>query len=244
MYVHREAVHNLRAPRVIVPDLVADLHPHSVVDVGCGIGTFLSVFLENDVTDLLGLDGPWVDRNKLHIDRQFFLEADLADPPSIERTFDIALCLEVAEHLKPEDADKLVAFLCALSRTIVFSAALPGQGGTNHLNEQLAEYWQEKFQQNGYHFFDIFRERYWHSKEVDWWYKQNMFLIAHESTQMPPQISEKRVIGRVNTFVHPDLYLHTARELGRMRSNVKSLKSISGLVRSVRKLVGNRTSKP
>src|SRR5262249_16044265 len=159
------------------------LEPKSVVDVGCGIGTFLNVFLENGVNDVLGIDGAWVDRGQLYIDEKYFVEADLEQPLKPGRKFDLAICLEVAEHLRPESADAFVEWLCSLSDTIVFSAAIPGQGGDNHLNEQPFEYWQNKFAVHDFHFYDVFRNRYWQNDEIDCWYRQNMFLAAHESAE-------------------------------------------------------------
>lgn len=78
-YFHDEEHHNLISPRVIVPQLVKIINPKSVIDVGCGIGTFLKVFKENGIDDIYGLDGKWTDKNLLskYIDLSFYKEVDL-----------------------------------------------------------------------------------------------------------------------------------------------------------------------
>ena len=243
-YIHSEDLHNLRAPNVIVPDLVDFFHPGSVVDVGCGIGTFLSVFLKNGINDVLGIDGDWVDRRKLYIDPKYFREADLEQAITLERNFDIALCLEVVEHLQPEAAEQIVDTLCAASKLIVFSAAIPGQGGINHLNEQPFEYWQTKFKTRGYYFFDLFRDRYWNSKEVDWWYCQNMFLVAHESVDLPPEVSIRKIEGPAKVYVHPIMFKETCEQLERVNTLLNDLKSPVGIAKTVRRVFRSRMSKP
>ena len=100
----------------------------SSVDVGCGVGTFLSVLQENGVPVIRGIDGPWVDKDLLEIDVFEFIEDNLENPRSLGRKYDLAICLEVAEHLPLSSADTIVNFLVELSDLVLFSAAIPGQG--------------------------------------------------------------------------------------------------------------------
>ena len=168
-YIHAEAIHNLDSPKIIVPVLFQWFQPKSVVDVGCGIGTFLKVFKDLGVMEILGVDGTWVDRSKLYISDQEFMVADLEKPVILPKTFDLVLSLEVAEHLSPEASETFVDSLVSLGKIIIFSAAIPNQGGQNHLNEQNYSYWQEKFKKRGYRFVDICRQRFWNEREVEWW---------------------------------------------------------------------------
>src|SRR2546429_8002382 len=93
---------SLASARVIVPIVLDLLGPTSVVDVGCGIGTWLSVFEESGVSDVIGVDGDYVDRDRLLIEPGRYIARDLESPLRLDRSFDLAVSLEVAEHLAPE----------------------------------------------------------------------------------------------------------------------------------------------
>jgi SAM-dependent methyltransferase len=211
-YLHEEDTHNLGSPGIIVPYLVELLNPRSVVDVGCGIGTFLKVFRQQGVSDILGIDGKWVDHSKLMIGEKDFLEADLERPIRLGREFDLVLCLEVAEHLVAESAETIVESLTGLGKRIVFSAATRKQGGQNHINEQEFSYWKKKFEGRGYKVIDCFRPHFWNMPEVQWWYKQNMFLLVDETIDSGRfEFSERRFSGN-NLLIHPDLYYERMEE--------------------------------
>ena len=122
--------------RVLVP-LVLDLvDARSVVDVGCGLGTWLSVFREHGIEELLGIDGPHIDTSSLEIAPEHFVAHDLQHPLDLERHFDLVVSLEVAEHLPAACAETFVSSLVGLGPVILFSAAIPAQGGEHHVNEQ------------------------------------------------------------------------------------------------------------
>ena len=108
-----------------------------------------------------------------------FMPYDLENALALDGKFDLAISMEVAEHLREESADTFVGSLCSASDVILFSAAHPGQGGDNHLNEQPMEYWQEKFSARGFRHIEIrpaFKE-YW---KIEWWYRDNMALFVKE----------------------------------------------------------------
>lgn len=163
-----------RSAAVVVPQFL-NSHPYSVetvVDVGCGEGLWGKVFEGFAGCEVLGLDGhpnPVIPAQSV----------DLADVlPTFERPFDVAVCLEVAEHLPPERAQTFVAELCRLSDTVLFSAAVPGQGGTGHLNEQWPQYWADLFETNGFGCSDTLRWDLWEDDRVCWWYRQNILVFA------------------------------------------------------------------
>jgi hypothetical protein len=168
----------------VIPILTNLFRPKSVVDVGCGKGFWLYVFAQNGV-DILGIDGEWAEPVVPHI------TADLEQPFTLDRKFDMALCLEVAEHLTPAAGEQLVSILCNVSNIIVFSAAPPGQGGENHINEQPLSYWQERFEKYGFKFVDCLRPRLGHISIVAEYYKKNMVCFVkgfsdHEVTSLIP----------------------------------------------------------
>jgi SAM-dependent methyltransferase len=172
---------SLRSARAIVPLVMELVKPASVLDVGCGLGTWLAAFGEVGVCDVLGMDGDYVDRAKLKIPADRFRPADLSSPANPGRTFDLAVCLEVAEHLPEKSSQKLVELLTTAAPAVLFSAAIPKQGGTTHINEQWPAFWQQQFAARGFIRLDAIRPKVWRDKRVEWWYQQNVFLFVRES---------------------------------------------------------------
>jgi SAM-dependent methyltransferase len=183
MYNHTEEIHNLFGPRQIVEFLHNKIRPNSVVDVGCGIGTFLYCFKEKGVQNVIGIDGKWVNNElkRKYLKDSEFIEHNLDEKIELSSKFDLVLCLEVAEHLKEDSANILIETLINLGDIIIFSAAIPNQGGQNHINEQWPSYWIEKF--NSYNFFalDCLRPAFAENNSIEWWYRQNIMLLVKES---------------------------------------------------------------
>lgn len=206
---------SLESAHVVVP-LVIDLlgMPASVVDLGCGAGAWLKVFADHGVTDYTGMDGAYVERDQLLIPEDHFRPTDLNEGVSVDRRFTLAVCLEVAEHLMPESADRLVADLTALSEVILFSAAIPYQGGVRHVNEQWPTYWQDKFEAQGYVGLDPFRMKLWDDERVEYWFAQNLLLyVSQEVVKRSPALEAEfaRSGGVVPSLVHPRTYASKAR---------------------------------
>jgi SAM-dependent methyltransferase len=170
----------LAAAQIIVPIVLELVRPTSVVDVGCGSGAWLRVFKENGVGVIRGLDGSYVDRSKLLIDEDAFTPIDLGSNLSIPGHYDLAVCLEVAEHLPEKSIYRLIEELTAASPVVLFSAAIPGQGGTGHVSERWPGYWRELFAQRGYRMLDPIRRRIRDDHQVKWWYRQNVVMFASE----------------------------------------------------------------
>lgn len=171
-----------RSAAVVVPHILS-LFPQtkSVVDIGCGTGVWLHHFRLNGLKRTLGIDGG--DPSKLlQIDFKDFLTADLRERFPTNESFDLAICLEVAEHLPAGDAESFIAELCRLSEVIVFSAAIPGQGGTGHLNERWPSYWSAIFAKHGYECHDVLRPLIWFDDRVEWWYAQNMLVFRKQTS--------------------------------------------------------------
>jgi SAM-dependent methyltransferase len=167
-----------RSARVCVPLILELLQPRSVVDVGCGIGQWLGEFTARGVEDYLGIDGPHVQAEQLRIPRERFRAHDLSQPLRLERRFELALSLEVAEHLPARQAAGFVDLLTRAAPAVVFSAAVPAQGGFGHVNEQWPWYWKQLFAVRGYVQLDPFRKALWRDPEVACYYQQNLFLYV------------------------------------------------------------------
>lgn len=211
---------SLASAHVVVPMVLELLGPvASVVDVGCGTGAWLHALSESGVEDVLGIDGDYVGADQLEFPADRFRAVDLARPLSLERRFDLCLCLEVAEHLPPSAADQLIESLTNLSDTVLFSAAVPHQGGRNHVNEQWPEYWAEKFRSLGWVALDPFRRRLWTDVRVTPWFAQNLVLYATpESIARHPQLNDQtRSAGEpLLALIHPGIYLPKARTAERV----------------------------
>ena len=193
----------------IVP-LVLDLVPaRSVLDVGCGTGHFLRAFAEAGIDDFLGIDGDYVPRHQLTIEESRFRAVDLAGGFDLGRRFDLAVSLEVAEHLPPASADTFVASLVRHASSILFSAAIPYQGGDGHLNEQWPSYWAERFERHGYRAYDVIRPALWAIPQVEWWYRQNAVLFCDDAGHAASArlAASAPVAAELLDRVHPEAYL-------------------------------------
>lgn len=205
-----QAPASLASARAVVPLLEAIIQPSSVIDVGCGIGSWLQAFDEMGTTDILGIDGHSVPQQSLLIPVDQFLTTDLPRIPTVGRRFDLVLCLEVAEHLPSHDADPLIAQLTSLSDVVVFSAAIPGQTGVGHVNEQWPSYWTSLFARYEYRAFDILRPLVWADRRIAWWYRQNLIVYAHASYAFPSYDHEYSpnwtLQSGVAPLVHPEAW--------------------------------------
>ena len=191
--------------RVIVPIIARHTPITSVCDVGCGRGIWLRTFMEYGTKVIRGLDGDYVDVNRLYIPQLAFQPADLSKPLRLEKRFDLAMSLEVAEHLSPYCAGQFVRDLTELSDCVLFSAAIPGQRGTGHINEQWQSYWARIFADHGYAALDVVRPLTWIDERVCWWYRQNTLLYVNKRA-MHLQVAEQHHV-RVLDMVHPLCYI-------------------------------------
>lgn len=218
-YIHDEIVHNSRAAEIILPLFFEKYKPSSILDVGCGLGNWLEVAARHGVSDITGVDGAYVDRKLLKITEDHFIEAELNETISLNRKYDLVICLEVAEHLFPDSAEKIIQSLVRHSDVILFSAALPGQGGQNHLNEQWPAYWQEIFEKYGFVMVDYFRPLIWNNTNIELWYKQNLFLVVKKGHVLE-NIGTKNILS----LIHPELFEIKIRKMNSLQKKFDRLK--------------------
>ncbi len=208
---------------IIVPELTKLMQINSVVDVGCGLGNWLHVFENKGVAKLVGIDGEHA-RTKFILDEKHFIATDLEDKDAfksiLNEKVDLAICLEVLEHLSANTGERIVDFLCNSTDVVLFSAAIPYQTGENHINEQPPTYWQDLFAKKEFIFYDIFRQKYWNNPKIKWWYKQNMFLVAKEGTFS----LENFPIFEGDLRIHPEMLEMYLKEISELKRK-KGLKS-------------------
>ena len=194
----------------IVLRVMKDFFPvASVADFGCGNGSWLAAWQKLGVCDCVGVDGEYVDRGMLLINDADFVAADLRQPVRLDRRFDLVQSLEVAEHLPKNSAEIFVDTLVSHGDIVLFSAAAPGQGGLQHVNEQPYSYWRALFYSRGYEMLDAIRPQIRHEAKVQPWYRFNTFVFVRKTVlaSLPEQVIAARLPeGRPIPDISPPLY--------------------------------------
>jgi Ribosomal protein L11 methyltransferase (PrmA) len=202
---------SLFAAHTVLPLLWQRRKFNSVIDVGCGVGTWLVAARELGASRLCGIDGPHVPPDMMMVDPNVIVKTDLEQPLKLGIIYDLCICLEVAEHLSPSRAKSFVADLTALSSVVVFSAAIPFQGGDGHLNEIWPEYWADLFADHDFQPWDGIRKKIWDIREVPWWYRQNLIIFVRNSeiNSLLPDYTPEPL--QALTMIHPESYLFNVR---------------------------------
>ena len=184
-----------RSALAVLPLILSQLKITSALDVGCGAAAWLSGYQRLGVADLLGIDGDYVDRSLLMVDAARFQPRNITQAFDLGRQFDIVQCLEVAEHVPPATSATLVDNIVRHSKCVLFSAAVPGQGGEDHINERSYAYWRDLFAERGYRLFDFVRPPIQQNSEIESWYRYNLLFFVHDSliASLPAAISRCRV---------------------------------------------------
>ncbi|NWH08747.1 MAG: class I SAM-dependent methyltransferase [Alphaproteobacteria bacterium] len=195
-----------RSAAITVPYVMELLRPRSVVDIGCGVGTWLAEFIAAGVEECRGIDGASARDAELKIPVACFAVGDMTAPLALPHRYDLAVSLEVAEHLPADAAEIYIDSVTAAAPVILFSAAIPQQGGPGHINEQWQDFWREKFSARGFEAVDAIRPLIWGNAEVAWWYQQNTIIYASsEALAAHPHLSPVPKERSLN-LVHPSLY--------------------------------------
>ena len=184
-----------RSAARMVPIIAERLRPRSVLDVGCGRGVWIAAWTLAGTEDCLGVDGDYVDRRRLAIPGERFVAHDLSRPFDLGREFDLVQSLETAEHIDERCADTFIDNLCRHGRLVMFSAAVPGQGGESHVNERPPDYWRRKFLTRGFVAYDWPRAAVRGLSEIEPWYRYNALLFATDDAalRLPPEVRATRL---------------------------------------------------
>jgi hypothetical protein len=184
--------------------------------VGCGRGTWLKVCHDLGSTQLFGFDGNWNNQSLMIDSAIAFRSIDLNMPFTLPTKVDLAMSLEVAEHLEAAASPGFVKCLTDASDIVLFSAAYSGQGGVNHINEQPHTYWARLFAAEGFAPYDLFRPAFWGNNDVCFWYRQNAFLYIKNGSEAARRIASFgfREMADISFMdcIHPQLYNYKAAQ--------------------------------
>jgi hypothetical protein len=203
---------SIKSADAIVPMVMELVAPSSVVDFGSGTGAWLASFQRAGAKTVLGLEGGRPNASQLLIDPQFVEAVDFEQPVDLGRRFDLAMTVEVAEHLPARHATQFVESVARHSDVVLFSAAVPRQGGAHHLNEQWPSYWADLFAKHEFECFDPLRALIWSDERIDWWYRQNVVMFARNDVADRLRLSGHQA-GPPRHLVHPGLYEQTLRRI-------------------------------
>jgi SAM-dependent methyltransferase len=201
-YDHSRNVHSVVGARAALSILFGSNVPSSVLDVGCGTGTWMRAAVDLGVADVTGIDGIASAGESLL--RYAVKVHDFSTPFNLRRRFDMAFCLEVAEHLPESCASGLISSIVAHVDTVLFSAACPGQPGQHHVNCQWPAYWQGIFNSLGFACSDSARWQIWADDRIEPWYRQNMFWARRDA-------KNAGVEARISPVLHPAFFHSMSR---------------------------------
>jgi SAM-dependent methyltransferase len=222
------------AAQTILPIVWTIAQPRGVVDLGCGVGAWLRVASDLGAADIVGLDGALAARSNLRIPADRFRVVDFeSELPDLGQRFDLAICVEVVEHVSPIAGENAVAWLCRHGRMVLFSAAIPFQGGTGHQNESWQSNWAERFQRHGYRIYDLIRPRIWSDQKIPFWYRQNLFIAAEQNH--PILRDFQPALNGFLDVVHPELFLSRMKRYTRL-----DRRTLRGRLRTIRSIFAGR----
>ncbi|MDX2050511.1 MAG: methyltransferase domain-containing protein [Rickettsiaceae bacterium] len=195
---------SLNSANELVPIITKILNPKSVLDIGCGVGTWLKQFQDAGITDYNGVDGPYVKKEQFLANKDKLIHHDLQTTLDLQKKYDIVISLEVAEHIDEKYADIFIDNLTRHSDCIVMSAAIPLQGGTYHVNEQWPDYWIRKMNIKGFKVYDLLRPIIWNNSAIDYYYRQNILVYSKFDIKVDSCMNQN-----FYSFVHPEKWLQS-----------------------------------
>jgi len=231
---------SIKSAEIVLPAILEIIpNVNSAVDFGCGTGAWLSVLKRLGVNEIKGYDGAWAQK-KLLIPQECFTAIEFdKEVVAAEKKYDLAISLEVAEHLTEQSAEKFVEILTNASDIVLFSAAIPLQGGSNHINERWQSYWYDIFNKYGFTGTDFPRKKLWNEHNVACTYRQNIVLYVKkgkiETTAIPREHFD---CNEQIDCVHPELYLIKMNEPPPLLPLLSLYKQ--AVKRTIRKIIGEK----
>jgi glycosyltransferase involved in cell wall biosynthesis len=174
-----------------------NINPKKVVDIGCGPGTYVYSLRDNNV-NAYGYDIDDRVDGKDYLKKLSLFE--------VNDKSDVVICLEVAEHIETSLSDSIVDSIIRNVNDdgmIIWTAAIPGQGGVGHINCQTKEYWEEKFISRGF-YRDCTIENnlleYIRSGPYMGWFLQNLMVFKLKTQNIKKKTGEIDMPFSVGVF--------------------------------------------
>lgn len=227
---------SVRSAMIMLEILYKIYQPRSVVEFGCGLGGWLASAESLGALILKGFDGNWVNTEKLISKQIDFSAVNLEQDITVPDKYDLAISLEVAEHLTQKRAKTFVKNICSASDVVMFGAAIPYQGGANHINEQWQSYWIDLFEDEGYLCHDIFRKQIWDNIAVDCCYRQNTFLFIRKKSELNLNKQFDNSEPSMHNLVHPEFYMCKIAQI-ELHNNLQVKPTLKFLLRIFRRFV-------
>jgi SAM-dependent methyltransferase len=205
-FYDRQMHNSYNSAKIILEHIFGVYRPKSIIDFGCGAGTWLKAAYElnNMQGKYVGLDGDWGAKDELMPEFIDFRKTDFSREYFVNEKFDLAISLEVAEHIPQKYSSSFVNSIVNSSDVVLFSAAIPGQGGVNHINEQYQSYWYTLFKENGYECFDIIRSVFWSDNRVGVGYRQNALVYVKRKSGLLEIFAKFDIVNlSLLDIVHP-----------------------------------------
>jgi hypothetical protein len=182
--------------RLIAEAIVQQYNPQSVIEFGCGKGDLSRAFASMGLS-VFAFDG-YANPDFYELENITFAKVDFNGTlalkthlAALKRKFDVAICLEVAEHLDPSVSSELIEVITSVSDVVIFSAAVPGQGGDGHINCRSREFWYDQFTKNNFEIADTIRVRLRGKDDVAVWYRLNVIdYVKRNVNVFSPEISQ------------------------------------------------------
>ena len=143
-----------------------------------------------------------------------------------DKKFDLVICLEVAEHINKKYASDFVHKLCNLGDLVLFSAAVPEQGGNGHVNEQRLSYWISHFKKSDFVIKDAIRADIWNDRKIPVWYRNNIVLFVKAGSGVDKLLNNKYI----GDIVNPDMYEKKIRIYENQIAELKNNRTIKKLL--------------
>lgn len=188
----------------IAETIIKEYQPKRIIDFGCGTGDLAKAFASRGVT-VEAIDGystpdfsgysnlrfTKVDLNNITATQTFLNQ--------LETKFDLAISIEVAEHLNPDVSSSFIEWMTSMADVIVFSAAVPSQDGDGHINCRSRSDWYQFIKQHNFVIADTLRQYFTSNSRLGLWHKLNIVDYVQKDTAFAKRINPDELVERLIT---------------------------------------------